>query len=127
MHNYFDPVVIYGWEEKVRECAIDSDWIAEHKISSYALDVVRGYGGNLAYGLPCSFFSKSGTAKVSAKDKKLVKAAHAASKSDKPLRYLVVLCGDYEVCHEIYRPDEEKEEEEPVVEEPMKKKQKKAN
>ncbi len=111
MHTWFDPLLIYGWREGNRDGKICEEWLEEHNMKEYALDVVRGYLGEAVYGLPCQINEDTGLPIISDEDRLQVQKAYQAfTENDTPseqapkLGFYIALTGDYMSEHYLYRP-----------------------
>lgn len=116
MHGCMNSRLVYGWPTARNEM-LDEDWVCNNKIEEFVVDVSKMYANEFFYGLRCELDYLTGRVTISAKNKKLVEAAHKKSGSDLALGYRVVMTGDYErpENHTIINPDEivvEEEEEE---------------
>ncbi len=103
-----DPLIIYGWSEGNRDTCICYEWIEEHNIEQYALDVVRGYMGEAVYGLPCPISLDTGLPVISEEDRALVQQAYKdyllSHPEADPLGFYLAVAGDYESDHAVYNP-----------------------
>ena len=85
MYGYFDALIIFGFNIGDRDTIIDHQYLENvfPDISEYALDVVRTFLGEAAYGIMCALDKKTGQVTISDKDKDEVKKLH-----DKYVDYL---------------------------------------
>ncbi len=109
MYGCSDAIIIYGFTEDDRENHISYDCSEESGLEMCALDVVRNYMGEAAYGVTCQFDKETGhVIPPSNEEMKNVQDLyrkfmdyHKSKKSSK-LGYYLVVAGDYNNCHTSY-------------------------
>ncbi len=103
MHGCYDAVMIYGFKEGNSTKHIDYDYLEEHGIEMYAVNVVRDYMDEAAYGIQCEFCEY--TCRIispSEEERKKVEELYAKfmeyhdGNRDSKLGYYLVVSGDYE-------------------------------
>ena len=111
MYGCFDGVIILGFAQGDRAYVLDPEYMDENFgfDGFYALDVVRGHGGEAVYGVEADL-KPDGTIVVSDEDKARVEKAYKAlSKYRKvpPIQYHLAVYGDMESCWAVYTPETE--------------------
>jgi hypothetical protein len=105
MYGCFDGAIVYGWFGNDRRAMISKEWLEAYDIEHFAADVVRFHGGDLVYGLCCSFNETTGQATISDERKERVQdAAKAAGIPLSELKFHITMFGDYELEHTPFVP-----------------------
>jgi len=109
MHTYFNPYIIYGFNEGSRVSCIDPVFFEDlYSFCMYALDVNKGYLGEACYGIKCKL-DINGQISIGDKDKEKVDNIYkkfCEYKKDKKeeykvkLGYHLVLAGDFEISND---------------------------
>lgn len=94
MYGCCNGSVVYGWREGDREHRIHDDWLYEHGVGEFAIDVVKLHAGEFVYGVQCDLDETTGLAAIRAREKRRVKAAHRASGSGSTLGFHVAVSGE---------------------------------
>ena len=119
MFGCFDSYLVYGFKEGNRDESIDYDWLYDNwpYINKYAIDVVRCYLGEAAYGIACKI-DDTGKINISEEDKKTVELFYKEVKEYKKnndnlseLGFFTAMTGDYSSEHDIYTLNNEEEDE----------------
>jgi hypothetical protein len=107
MHTCFTPVRIYGFidTEHSRDKIIPEYVLKQDVISAFALDIVRGYAGEVIYGIEVGLDDS-----ISSEDKiRLENIIHKYSGRYSvqfhPPGYFLAISGDYSICHTVYAED----------------------
>ena len=115
MYGCFDALLVYGFEDPIECHSLNSEWLEERGLRSYASAVIRRHLCSAVYGVPVEL-SPDGRLHVGDAEVALVEALHSrfldyivAHKLDvaaSSVGFQLCVSGDYESEHTSYTLDD---------------------
>lgn len=115
MYGCFDAVLVYGFEDPIGSHSLNSEWLEEYGLRSYASSVIRRHLCSSVYGAPvelspdgCLHVDDAEVAKVEALHSRFLDyiVAHKPEVAAPSVGFQVCVSGDYESEHTSYTLDD---------------------
>jgi hypothetical protein len=115
MYGCFDAVLVYGFEDPSWSHSLNSEWLEEYGLRSYASSVIRRHLCSSVYGAPvelspdgCLHVDDAEVAKVDALHSRFLDyiVAHKLEVAAPSVGFQLCVSGDYESEHTSYTLDD---------------------